>query len=266
MLGAFACRIAGSSDLYAKSGKGPECSINFVTCHDGFTLNDLVSYERKHNDANGHDNRDGANENFSSNYGVEGETDVPAVEAVRQRQIKNFLLTLAVSRGVPMLLGGDEVRRTQRGNNNAYCQDNDTSWLNWSLRHRHDDILRFTRNVLAFRRDHPVLRRETFYTSEEIQWFDQHGHSPDWSDSRSRSLACLICGEDEPALYLMFNAEPEPLGFTLPVPPRPGLWRIAVDTAEPPSRDCHTVGEESALASQTSYAIGSRSSAILVAR
>ena len=173
---------AGSSDLYAGSGKGPECSINFVTCHDGFTLNDLVSYERKHNEANGEDNRDGADENYSANYGVEGESDDPAVEAVRRRQIKNFLLTLAISRGVPMLLGGDEFRRTQRGNNNAYCQDNETSWVDWSLCHRHDEILRFARNVLALRRDHPVLRREAFYTDEDIQWFDPRGRSPDWSD------------------------------------------------------------------------------------
>jgi glycogen operon protein len=266
MAGAFASRIAGSSDLYAGSGKGPECSINFVTCHDGFTLNDLVSYERKHNEANGQDNRDGADENHSANYGVEGESDVAAIEAIRQRQIKNFLFTLAISRGVPMLLGGDEFRRTQRGNNNAYCQDNETSWLDWSLRHRHDEILRFARNVLAIRRDHPALRREAFYTGEDIQWFDPSGRSPDWSDARSRSLACLIHGEDGPALYLMFNADRVPLDFVLPVPPRLGSWRVAVDTAQPSPRDFHAPGEEGALASQTSYALGSRSSAILVAR
>ena len=266
MASAFASRICGSSDLYARSGKGPECSINFVTCHDGFTLNDLVSYERKHNEANGEDNRDGADENYSANYGVEGESDDLSVEGVRRRQIKNFLLTLAISRGVPMLLGGDEFRRTQRGNNNAYCQDNETSWLDWSLRHRHDEILRFARDVLALRRAHPVLRREAFYTHEDIQWFDPRGRSPDWSDSRSRSLACLIRPEDGPALYLMFNADPEPVAFVLPVPPRPAPWRVAVDTAQPSPRDCHAAGEEGALASQTSYAVGSRSSAMLVAR
>ena len=161
MVGRFASRICGSSDLYRGSGKGPECSINFVTCHDGFTLNDLVSYARKHNEANGEHNRDGADENYSANYGVEGESGDPAIEAIRARQIKNFLLTLAISRGVPMLLAGDEFRRTQRGNNNAYCQDNETSWVDWSLRQRHDEIVRFTRNVLALRRAHPVLRRES---------------------------------------------------------------------------------------------------------
>ena len=138
----------------AGSGKGPECSVNFVTCHDGFTLNDLVSYSRKHNEANGESNRDGASENFSANYGVEGESTDPAIEAVRLRQIKNFLLTLAISRGVPMLLAGDEFRRTQRGNNNAYCQDNDTSWVDWSLAERHAELVRFTRSVFAFRRAH----------------------------------------------------------------------------------------------------------------
>jgi glycogen operon protein len=165
-----------------------------------------------------------------------------------------------------MLLGGDEFRRTQRGNNNAYCQDNETSWLDWSLRRRHDEILRFARNVLALRRAHPVLRREAFYTHEDIQWFDPHGRSPDWSDSRARSLACLIRAKDAPALYLMFNADPEPIGFVLPVPPRLRPWRVAVDTAQPSPRDCHAAGEEAALAIQTSYALESRSSAMLVAR
>jgi glycogen operon protein len=264
MMGAFASRITGSSDLYAKSGKGPECSINFVTCHDGFTLNDLVSYERKHNEANGEGNRDGADENHSANYGVEGRSDVPAVEALRERQIKNFLLTLAISRGVPMLLGGDEFRRTQRGNNNAYCQDNETSWVDWSLLDQHDGIFRFARDMFALRRAHPVLRQEAFYTGEDIQWFDPRGQRPDWSDSRSRSVACLVRADDVPALYLMFNAGPEPAEFVLPAPPRAGLWRVAVDTARP--WDVCPPGEDRSLASQADYEVGSRASAILVAR
>jgi glycogen operon protein len=265
MLGAFASRICGSADLYARSNKGPECSINFVTCHDGFTLNDLVSYERKHNEANGQDNRDGADDNHSANYGVEGESDDPAIDAVRRRQIKNFLLTLAIARGVPMLLGGDEFRRTQRGNNNAYCQDNATSWVDWSLPDRHDEILRFARMVLALRRAHPVLRREAFYTTGDIRWRDPRGESPDWLDPRRRSLACVIHAGEEPALCLMFNAEPEPVTFALPAPPRPGRWRVAVDTAQPPPRDCHAAGEEGDLASETSYAVGSCASVVLVA-
>jgi glycogen operon protein len=266
MVGAFASRVCGSADLYARAGKGPECSINFVTCHDGFTLNDLVSYERKHNEANGEDNRDGADDNHSANYGVEGETDVAAVEAVRQRQVKNFLLTLAVSRGVPMLLGGDEFRRTQRGNNNAYCQDNETSWLDWALRQRHDEIVRFARAVLALRRAHPVLSREAFYAPEDIQWFDPRGHGPDWSDSRLRSLACLLRPRDGAALYLVFNADPAPMTFALPPSPRPGPWRVAIDTGQPSPGDCHAPGEEGALASPTRLVVGARASAILVAR
>jgi glycogen operon protein len=159
MIGRFASRLCGSADLYAGSGKGPECSVNFVTCHDGFTLDDLVSYARKHNTANGEGNRDGADQNYSANYGVEGPSADPAIEAIRRRQIKNLLLTLAISRGVPMLLAGDEFRRTQRGNNNAYCQDNETSWIDWSLVERHQELVRFTREVLALRRAHPVLPR-----------------------------------------------------------------------------------------------------------
>ena len=266
MMGAFASRICGSADLYAPSGKGPECSINFVTCHDGFTLNDVVSYERKHNEANGENNRDGTDDNYSANYGVEGDSDDPAIDAVRRRQIKNFLLTLAIARGVPMLLGGDEFRRTQRGNNNAYCQDNATSWVDWSLQHRHDEIVRFARMALALRRAHPALRREAFYTSENIQWRDPRGERPDWTDARRRSLACVIDAGDGPALYLMFNALPEPVTFALLPPPGLSRWRVAVDTAQPSPRDCHATGEEGDLADQASYTVGSRSSVVLVAR
>ena len=266
VVGRFASRLCGSSDLYHASGKGPECSINFVTCHDGFTLNDLVSYERKHNEANGERDRDGANENHSANYGVEGESNDPAIAAVRRRQIKNFLLTLGLSRGVPMLLGGDEFRRTQRGNNNPYCQDNETSWVDWSLRQRHDEIVRFARNVFALRRAHPVMRQEAFYTDEEIQWFDPGGKRPDWSDSSQKTLACLIRGQDGPNLYLMFNAAPEPVPFTLPPSPRSEPWHLVADTAQPPPRDFCAPGEERALTNPTSYTVGSRSGVVLMAR
>jgi glycogen operon protein len=266
MMGRFASRICGSSDLYYGSGKGPECSINFVTCHDGFTLNDLVSYSRKHNEANGENNRDGANENYSANYGVEGESNDPAIEAMRRRQIKNFLLSLAVARGVPMLLGGDEFRRGQRGNNNAYCQDNDTSWIDWSLLQRHNEIFRFARGVVALRRAHPVLRREAFYTDPEIQWFNPGGNRPDWFDPRQKRLACLIRGQDGPDLYLMFNADTVKTAFVVPPSPRPGPWRLAVDTAQGSPRDFFAPGEEAAVANPRNYIIESRSSVVLVAR
>jgi glycogen operon protein len=266
MVGRFASRICGSSDLYRESGKGPECSINFVTCHDGFTLNDLVSYERKHNEANGEHNRDGADENLSANYGVEGESLDPAIDSLRARQIKNFLLTLALSRGVPMLLGGDEFRRTQRGNNNPHCQDNETSWVDWSLRQRHDEIVRFTRSVLALRRAHPVLRRGAFYRDEDIRWFDPGGRSPEWLDRGQRRLACLIRAEDGADLYLMFNADTEPSSFALPPPSRPREWRLAVDTGQPAPRDAYAVGEEGRLPDGTSHELAARSSVVLVAR
>jgi glycogen operon protein len=264
MMGRFASRICGSSDLYAGSGKGSECSVNFVACHDGFTLNDLVSYERKHNAANGEANRDGADENFSANYGVEGETTDAAVESLRLRQIKNFLLTLAISRGVPMILGGDEFRRTQRGNNNAYCQDNDTSWVDWSLAQRHRDLVSFTRQVFAFRRAHAVLRREAFYTDQDIQWFAPVGGPPDWFDPRQRSLACLIRGDDGPDLYLMFNADTVTKPFVLPGLPRSGRWRVAIDTSQP-SMDDDASQRQRALIDGSLYAVESRASAILVA-
>jgi glycogen operon protein len=266
MVGRFASRICGSADLYHGSGKGPECSINFVTCHDGFTLNDLVSYARKHNEANGEDNRDGPDANYSANYGVEGESNDSAIESVRRRQIKNFLLTLAIARGVPMLLGGDEFRRSQRGNNNAYCQDNDTSWVDWSLLQRNNEIFRFARGVLALRRAHAVLRREAFYTDEDIQWFAPNGNSPDWSDFHQKCLACLLRGQDGPDLYLMFNAESEAVTFAVPPPRSPCFWRLAVDTSQASPHAFCALGEEVAVANPTSYVVASRSSVVLVAR
>jgi len=230
MLGTFASRICGSEDIYADSGKGPECSINFVTCHDGFTLNDLVSYADKHNLANGEQNRDGANDNFSANYGVEGPTQDPRVAALRKRQIKNFLLTLFISRGVPMLLGGDEFRRTQEGNNNAYCQDNETSWYDWNDLARHPDIHQFTRCVIALRGAHPVLSRERFYTNEDISWFGPSHRPPDWHDPHARAIACLIQDGAAESLFLMFNASDDVATFHIPAAPNPGRWRLAVDT------------------------------------
>ena len=197
MLGSLASRICGSADIYTNSGKGPESSINFVTCHDGFTLNDLVSYQDKHNEANGESNHDGTNANYSSNYGAEGETDDVRIESIRKRQIKNFLLTLFISRGVPMLLGGDEFRRTQSGNNNAYCQDNETSWYDWSCLEKHREIFRFTRGMIAFRRAHPILSKEQFYTDAEIHWFGSQGGLPNWTDPKEKRFGCLI-HEDEP--------------------------------------------------------------------
>jgi isoamylase len=265
MAGRLASRICGSADLYHDVGKGPECSINFVTCHDGFTLNDLVSYARKHNEQNGEGNRDGTDENFSANYGAEGESADLALEEVRRRQIRNFLLTLAISRGVPMLLGGDEFRRTQGGNNNAYCQDNETSWVDWTLAAHNADLVRFTRSAFAFRREHSVLRQEAFYTAETVQWFDSAGRTPDWFDPSLRQLACLLHGDDGTDLYVMFNAGTEDVPFRLPGGPYAGTWRLAADTARRSPGDIRASGDPQERVEGSSCDVGWRSCVILAA-
>jgi glycogen operon protein len=234
-----ATRIAGSSDLYEPDGRLPINSVNFVTCHDGFTLYDLVSYERKHNEANGEDNRDGHDHNLSFNCGTEGETDDAAVLALRRRQAMNFLAILMLSQGVPMLLCGDEVLRSQGGNNNGYCQDNTISWLDWGLLERNRDMLEFTRAMIALRRRHPALTRERFLTGEpeegrdlpDIRWHGRELERPGWNDPQARFLAFTLAGavEDEPPLHVMLNMDSAPRNFTLPE--LPGLrWRRAVDT------------------------------------
>lgn len=265
-LGLFAQRICGSADIYSKSGKGPESSINFVTCHDGFTLQDLVSYRQKHNEANGENNRDGANDNFSENYGAEGETADGWINAIRKRQIKNFLLTLFISRGVPMLLGGDEFRRTQRGNNNAYCQDNETSWYDWSTLEQYQEIYHFTRGMIAFRRAHRMLSTEQFYTDAEIHWFSHQGDLPRWTDPKEKQLACLIYENDHLALFLMFNASTEAVDFYLPPMPNGARWHLAVDTSHEAPEDLFDAGNEPLLDQSQAYHLTTRSSAILVAR
>jgi len=265
-LGLFAQRICGSADLYSKSGKGPEGSVNFITCHDGFTMSDLVSYQCKHNEANGEDNRDGTDENFSDNYGVEGETADSQIEAVRKSQIKNFMLTLMISRGVPMLLGGDEFRRTQLGNNNAYCQDNETSWHDWSYLERHGEIFRFTCGMIAFRRDHPILSKEQFYTDAEISWFNPQGELPDWNDAKEKRFACLIREDDQSALYILFNTGADAHDFCLP-PVLSGIrWYLAVDTSGDAQHDLYSPGKEPLLENSKTYQMKPHSSVILIAR
>jgi glycogen operon protein len=266
MLGLFASRICGSADIYSHSGKGPEGSINFVTCHDGFTLNDLVSYHTKHNEANGENNHDGTDANFSRNYGAEGETTDAGIEALRKRQIKNFMLTLLISRGVPMLLGGDEFRRTQGGNNNAYCQDNETSWHDWSCLEQHRDIFRFTRGMIAFRRAHPILSQGQFYTDAEIHWFGSQGGLPNWTNPKEKQFACLIHEDEQSALYLMFNAGADAVDFGLPSLPAEARWHLAVDTAREAPQDLFAAGEEPLWEDWQTYHLAPRSSAILLAR
>jgi len=266
MLGLFANRICGSADIYSKSGKGPEGSINLITCHDGFTLNDLVSYRQKHNEANGENSRDGTDANFSQNCGTEGETKDVGIETLRKRQIKNFLLTLLISRGVPMLLGGDEFRRTQGGNNNAYCQDNETSWFDWSCLDQHQELFRFIRGMIAFRHAHPVLSKEHFYTSAEIQWFGSEEKPPNWTDPAEKRFACLIHEGEHNAIYLMFNAGATAVDFGLPTPSPGSQWQLAVDTALEAPRDFVAGGEALLRQDPKSYHLGPQSSAILLVR
>jgi glycogen operon protein len=236
-LGELATRIAGSSDLYAWAGKTPQNSINFVTCHDGFTLYDLVSYDKKHNSANGEHNRDGRDENLSWNSGIEGATDDPQILRLRGQRARNFMALLLLSQGVPMLTAGDEVLRTQRGNNNAYCQDNDLSWVDWSFAPAARAMLRFTRELIALRKRHPSLRRTRFLNgksanrSAEIHWYGESLDAPDWQNPR----ACVLCftlpgtAPQEPALHVMINMAPGVRKLPLPdVVER--SWRRIADT------------------------------------
>jgi isoamylase len=261
----FASRLTGSSDLYATSGRRPVASINFVTCHDGFTLNDLVSYDRKHNEANGEDNRDGADDNRSWNCGVEGPSDDPAVNELRARQRRNFLVTLFLSQGVPMLLAGDELGRTQGGNNNAYCQDNEISWLDWGLAETEQDLLQFTENLASLRRNHPLFRRRRFFrgrphttpadTEDDLVWLTPTGEEmtqQDWEASYANSLAVFLNGDaiSEPdprgekisdaRFLLMFNAHSNPLMFTLPEASLAPGWEVVIDTALRLTGSVHT--------------------------
>ncbi len=202
IIGEVATCIAGSGDLYADDGRLPANSINFITCHDGFTLRDLVSYNHKHNEANGEDNRDGTNDNLSWNCGVEGETDDQAVVALRRRQAKNFIAILMISRGLPMLLAGDEIWRTQRGNNNAWCQDNELSWFDWGRVEKEREMLEFVRGMIALRRRHASLMHNAFFTGKpvpgrdipDIAWHGARLNDPTWHDSTTQFLAFTIAG------------------------------------------------------------------------
>ncbi|MEW6441885.1 MAG: glycogen debranching protein GlgX [bacterium] len=254
-LGDLAYRLMGSSDLYERSGRRPYASVNFVTAHDGFTLQDLVSYNGKHNEANGEDNRDGTDDNLSWNCGAEGPTDDPNILSLRARQMRNLLATLLLSQGVPMLLAGDEIMRTQKGNNNAYCQDNEISWMNWNLTGRELELLEFTRLVIEIVRRHPVLRRPNFFRGRRIRgsevtdlsWFQPDGKlmsEEDWRNHQLRTVAVRLAGdaiEDVDArgnriiddtLLIILNAHHEPVSCVLPAH-RPKLrWELLLDTRE----------------------------------
>jgi isoamylase len=252
----FAFRFTGSSDLYEQDGRGPSASINFITAHDGFTLHDLVSYNEKHNEANGEHNRDGESHNRSWNCGVEGETSDAEIRALRERQKRNFLVTLVLSQGVPMFLYGDEMGRTQGGNNNAYCQDNYISWLDWSLRDENLTLLGFARRLMDFRRRHPVFRRRKWFRGRAIRgegvsdigWFDPDGHEMterQWADGSVKSIGVFLNGDEIPdpgprggritddSFLLLFNAHHEAMAFTLPTGRWGEAWSEVIDTCDP---------------------------------
>jgi isoamylase len=274
LIGEVATRLAGSADLYAGGGRRPANSINFITCHDGFTLHDLVSYERKHNDANGEGNRDGSNENLSWNCGAEGDVGDPGVLALRARQAKNLLALLMLSRGVPMLLAGDEVLRTQQGNNNAWCQDNEIGWFDWNLTEQNGDMLRYTRELIALRRRHTSLTINRYFSGRpvpgrdcgDVEWHGLYLNEPLWSDPGARVLACTIAGlgDREEDLHLVFNMSDEDL--RAPLPARRGRrWHLALDTALDSPRDILRP-EQQAGHDGEHYVCRSRSVAVLEAR
>jgi glycogen operon protein len=278
MRGALATRLAGSSDLYQWSGRSPYHSINFITAHDGFTLSDMVSYNEKHNEANGEGNRDGDNNNCSYNHGTEGPTTRKSIERLRLRQIKNMLATLFLSQGVPMLLAGDECRRTQRGNNNAYCQDNEISWFDWSLVEENEELVRFTRSLIEFRKANPTARNTHFLSGlpaaagklPDVSWFNHWGGQVDWS-SGDKTLACLLgnppadCWGIGREMLLMFNAECYDQEFWIPLPARSFSWRRLLDTAATSPRDIFPAGDGLAVDLTRAIRVVSRSLVALVA-
>ena len=274
MTSALATRLCGSDDLYA--GRGPLHSINYICCHDGFTLNDLVSYNHKHNEANGEGNRDGSDASWSWNCGIEGPTGQRDVLAIRGRQVRNLIATLMLSQGVPMLMGGDEFLRTQHGNNNAWCQDNPIGWVDWSLRQTNAGFLRFVRMMIALRKAHPVLRRRTFFTGErgglppEIVWHGVEPAKPDFSHY-SHSLAWALDGRrsDRPDLvdrdiYVAVNAWSAPLDFKVPAAPSGRPWRRAVDTALNSPDDIMEVDQGPRVAVRQVYRVQGHSLIIFV--
>ena len=280
----FASRLMGSSDLYQVNGRRPVASVNFITAHDGFTMNDLVSYNEKHNEANGEGNRDGESNNRSWNCGVEGPTNIPDVNDLRQRQMRNMFATLLFSQGIPMICGGDEVARTQQGNNNAYCQDNEISWVNWDLSEQDNDLLEFTRTMMWLRRDHPVLRRRRFFTGDaghggeselgEIEWLTPAGESmtdQDWTTWYARAMMVFLNGEAiaEPdergqrivddSFLVLINASDEDITFTLPGEGYAPTWKVALDTAPAVDGDSDPV-----LAADDTVVVEARSMLFLI--
>jgi len=276
LAGDLATRLCGSADLYESSGRAPRHSINFITCHDGFTLWDLVSYNQKYNAANGEDERDGSSENHSWNCGVEGPTTDPKVLEMRRRQAKNLMATLLLSQGVPMILAGDEFLRSQEGNNNAWCQDNDISWIDWSLTRKNADFLRFVKMLIALRRRHPAVRRPTFFRGSgyggdmtpDVTWHGVEPFQPDFSQG-ARTLAYALDGrhtgrEEDRDFYVAINAWQEPIDFRIPISPSGRRWRRVIDTNLPSPRDIVELDDGPLVPNGGKYPVAMRSLLVLV--
>lgn len=274
-----ATRISGSSDLFTISGRAPYHSINYVCCHDGFTMNDLVSYNGKHNDENGEGNRDGSDSNWSYNHGYEGPTLNPVIEKMRNRQMRNYILTLLISQGTPMLLGGDEFRRGQQGNNNAYCQDNDISWFDWGNCSLNSALVSFTRKAIRLRKDHPVFRRTEFFKGSmagkkpDIQWYAADGSNPDWSKI-SRFLAFRLLGTFDSGakkisdndFFIAANTDRQDIMLRIPAITDSRKWYRIADTSIEDETSLLSVENAETLISQDRYVLPASSMLILVAK
>jgi len=278
LTGEMAQRLQGSPDLYAS--RGATATINFLTAHDGFTLNDLVSYNEKHNEANGEGNRDGTNDNDSWNCGWEGPTDDPGVNALRMRQMKNAMTLLLVSQGVPMILMGDEMARTQQGNNNTYCHDNELNWMDWSLVGTNAELLRFVKGMIAFRHAHPALRNRWHLSGRDqvgsgypdISWHGANAWHADWSGA-SRLLAFMLCGknarggvETDDYIYVAMNVHWEAHWFELPGLPDGMQWRAFANTGVPSPGDIWDNGAGPLLEDQGGILVGERSTVVLIGK
>ncbi|MGP1587083.1 MAG: glycogen debranching protein GlgX [Treponemataceae bacterium] len=281
MANAAATRLTGSSDLYLRDGRKPFHSINFITSHDGFTLNDLVSYNGKHNEENGENNRDGSDNNNSYNYGYEGPCSNPNIQTIRTKQIKNILITLLLSQGTPMILAGDEFRKTQGGNNNAYCQDSPTSWIDWTYIEKNAEIFRFAKNLIKFRLHHPAFRRPEFFQGQDkyynslpdICWFGEDGKPVDWSkanhfvafrlDGRHAEIFAEV---DDNDFYLMFNSSNQDKSVKIPKAIDGKKWYRVIDTSVPYPEDFLAFGEEEIVNEKNVYVLPALSSAILLSR
>lgn len=280
MVGEMAQRLQGSPDFYADAGRAPATSINFVTCHDGFTLADLVSYNEKHNIANGENNNDGGPDNYSWNCGAEGWTENPEINALRQRQMRNAIAILFVSQGVPMLLMGDEIGHSQNGNNNTYCHDSSLNWMNWDLLKSNQSLFRFVKNCIDFRNCHPVLRNSSHFQNRDyigsgyadITWHGTQAWNVDWSNS-SRTLAFMLCGKhakegtvEDNYIYVAMNMHWEAHEFELPGLPNGMQWHVFVNTGCKPPEDSWEPSTEPRLENQFRIFIGDRSVVILVGK